>query len=151
MEFSNNAEYFFGNNLRFLRKERKLTLLNVSEALDVSKSAISDYENGKTLPGLDVVKKFSNFFNVPMDVLYNSDIAELHKTNTNYAFKAQEAVKKAMDFENEKYIFNMKIMTQKLESIHLQIQMLKQLLESKESENKTLRINIKLLEELVKS
>ena len=151
MEISNNTEYFFGTNLRFLRKERKLTLLNVSEVLDVSKSAISDYENGKTLPGLDVVKKFSNFFNVPMDVLYNSDIAELHKTNTNYAYKAQEAAKKTMDFENEKYIFNMKIMTQKLESIQLQIQMLKQLLESKESENKTLRINIKLLEELVKS
>ena len=54
-------------------------------------------------------------------------------------------------FENEKYIFNIKLITQKLESTQLQIQMLKQLLESREAENKTLKINIKLLEEQLRN
>ena len=50
MEISNKTEYFFGNNLRFLRKSKKMTLLGLSETLKISKSAISDYEIGKTLP-----------------------------------------------------------------------------------------------------
>jgi len=43
------------------------------------------------------------------------------------------------------------LITQKLESTQLQIQMLKQLLESREAENKTLKINIKLLEEQLRN
>lgn len=53
-------------------------------------------------------------------------------------------------FENldqEKYQFHLKLLHQRLESATLRFQMLQQLLQSKESENKTLRINIKLLEE----
>ncbi len=46
---------------------------------------------------------------------------------------------------------NIKLLNQKLESTQLQIQMLKQLLDSREAENKTLKINIKLLEEQLKN
>lgn len=154
MEFSNNTEYFFGKNLRFLRKSKKMTLLMLSEALKISKSAISDYEIGKTLPGLEVVQKLSIYFEIPIDDLYNSDIMEFYK-------KGGEKIKKrkvlnadndaSLEFENEKYSFNIKLLTQKLESTQLQIQMLKQLLESREAENKTLKINIKLMEEQLKN
>lgn len=150
MEISNKTEYFFGKNLRFLRKSKKLTLLNLSETLQISKSAISDYEVGKTLPGLDVVQKFSSFFNVPIDNLYNSDIAELfEKSGDILTRKKDDTVEKIknVELENEKYMFNIKLLSQKLESTQVQIQMLKQLLESREAENKTLKINIKLLEE----
>lgn len=150
MEISNKTEYFFGKNLRFLRKSKKMTLLNLSETLQISKSAISDYEVGKTLPGLDVVQKFSSFFNVPIDDLYNSDIAELFEKNgAVLTRKKDDTVEKIknVELENEKYMFNIKLLSQKLESTQVQIQMLKQLLESREAENKTLKINIKLLEE----
>jgi len=154
MEISNKTEYIFGKNLRFLRKSKKMTLLVLSEKLKISKSAISDYEIGKSLPGLDVVQKFSNYFEVPIDDLYNSDIAEFYQ-------KGGGKIKKRnvlnvndthqVEFENEKYVFNVKLLTQKLESTQLQIQMLKQLLESREAENKTLKINVKLLEEQLKN
>ena len=149
MEFSNNSEYFFGNNLRFLRKSKKLTLLELSKTINVSKSALSDYETFKTIPSLDVVKKLSSFFNIPMDALYNSDISEIYKNDKIHTFRPLEQGNQ-LAFENEKYIFSMKLMAQKLESTQLQIQMLKQLLASKESENMTLGINIKLLEERLK-
>ncbi|MBK9736280.1 MAG: helix-turn-helix transcriptional regulator [Saprospiraceae bacterium] len=127
-----------------------MTLLELSEKLKISKSAISDYEIGKTLPGLNVVQKFSEFFNIAIDNLYNSDITELFdKTGEVIKKKKDESLEriKTVEVENEKYIFNIKLLTQKLESTQLQIQMLKQLLESREAENKTLKINIKLLEE----
>lgn len=149
MEFSNNSEYFFGNNLRFLRKSKKMTLLELSKSIQVSKSALSDYETYKTIPSLDVVKKFSNFFNIPMDALYNSDISEILKKDKMHSFK-QDLQQENKILDHEKYTFNLKLLTQKLESTQLQIQMLKQLLASKESENMTLGINIKLLEERIK-
>ncbi|MBK9257552.1 MAG: helix-turn-helix transcriptional regulator [Saprospiraceae bacterium] len=130
-----------------------MTLLELSDTLKISKSAISDYETSKTLPGLDVVQKFSNFFEVPIDDLYNSDISEKYIKNGGKLKRETSAIVKsenALEFENEKYIFNIKLLVQKLESTQLQIQMLKQLLESREAENKTLKINIKLLEEQLK-
>ena len=154
MDISNKTEYFFGNNLRFLRKSKKMTLLGLSETLKISKSAISDYEIGKTLPGLDVVQKFSDFFEIPIDDLYNSDIPEFYKKG-GLKIKKRKALnidnETAVEFENEKYSFNIKLLNQKLESTQLQIQMLKQLLDSREAENKTLKINIKLLEEQLKN
>lgn len=154
MEISNKTEYFFGKNLRFLRKSKNMTLLLLSEKLKISKSAISDYEIGKTLPGLDVVQKFSSYFEVPIDNLYNSDIAELYHKGGG-KIKKRDALNvndlHQVEFENEKYLFNVKLLTQKLESTQLQIQMLNQLLESREAENKTLKINVKLLEEQLKN
>jgi len=150
MENSNNSEYFFGKNLRYLRKSKKMTLLDLSDVLKISKSAISDYEIGKSLPGLDVVQKFSSYFNVPIDALYNSDILELYKNGAQHVSK-KLSNENDVAFENEKYIFNIKLISQKLESTQLQIQMLKQLIESKEAENKTLKINIKLLEEQLRN
>lgn len=38
----------FGKNLRILRKQQKITLEKLGESLKISKSAISDYEIGKT-------------------------------------------------------------------------------------------------------
>jgi transcriptional regulator with XRE-family HTH domain len=154
MEISNKSEYFFGKNLRFFRKLKKMTLLELSETLKISKSAISDYEIGKSLPGLDVVQKFSHFFETPIDNLYNSDISELYKKDGPNFIKIKSSPltdEKDIKFENEKYLFNIKLITQKLESTQLQIQMLKQLLESREAENKTLKINIKLLEEQLRN
>jgi len=154
MENSNKMEYFFGKNLRFLRKFKKMTLLDLSRLLKISKSAISDYEIGKSLPGLDVVQKFSQFFETPIDYLYNSDIPELYKKNETNFTKGKPSIstnEKDFAFENEKYLFNIKLITQKLESTQLQIQMLKQLLDSREAENKTLKINIKLLEEQLRN
>jgi transcriptional regulator with XRE-family HTH domain len=67
----------FGSNLRLLRKKKKLTLENLGKKLKISKSAISDYEIGKTFPPLDVCESLSNFFGINIDDLRNSDFLEL--------------------------------------------------------------------------
>ena len=53
-------EIFFKNNLKFLRKSKKLTLLDLGSALNISKSALSDYENGKSAPSLAVLEAIGN-------------------------------------------------------------------------------------------
>ncbi|MBK9152221.1 MAG: helix-turn-helix transcriptional regulator [Saprospiraceae bacterium] len=149
-QISNISEYKFAKNLRFLRKVRKLTLLNLASATDISKSALSDYETGKSKPGLDTLLKLSIYFDVPLDELNNSDISEfLNDEKKSAKHKNSEITNSTLspEVENERYAFHLKLLHQKLESTRLQMQLLRQLLESKEAENRTLKINLKLLEE----
>ncbi|MCE2789715.1 MAG: helix-turn-helix domain-containing protein [Saprospiraceae bacterium] len=144
-------ENIFGENIRFLRKSKKLTLIEFSDQLSVSKSALSDYETGKSIPGLDVVQKFSTYFQIPIDELYNSRIPEGRSTGSSHNSSDQEKNLQQVALENEKYMFNLKLLHQKLESQQIQMQLVRQLLESREAENKTLKMNIRLLEAQLKN
>ena len=148
MENSINTEKYFKNNLKYLRKSKKLTLFELGDSVNISKSAISDYETGKSSPGFEVVKKLSIFFDISIDDLYNSDIPEIYdKGILKKSKKYNRNDPVFYEIENDKYVFNLNLLNQKLESTKLQLQLIKQLLERREAENKTLRINIKLLEE----
>lgn len=145
-------EIFIGQNIRYLRKHHKLTLIELSEQAGISKSALSDYETGKSIPGLDILQKFSDIFNISISHLHNSDIPSLikkglmtHDTGDDVAVQMSK-----LDVENDRYIFNIELLNQRLESLMVQMQLLRQLLESREAENKTLKINIRLLEEKLK-
>ena len=130
-----------GKKIRDLRKGQKMTLIQMSKLVNISKSSISDYENGKSVPSLEVLLTLSKFFNVNLDFFINSEKMEFNILEIKKSNPIEEA------FENEKYQLHLKLMNQKVESIHLQLQLLKQVLASKEAENKTLQINIQLLEQ----
>lgn len=139
----------FSQNLRFLRKEKGLTLVALSEATGISKSSISEYEKGTSSPGLQVLEIFSTYFNKSMDDLLNKqlvlsglvDETKVNKPPTSTGAVKQEPV------QQDKYTFHLQLLQQRLEAAMLRCQMLEQLLKSKDSENKTLRIQIRLLEE----
>ena len=134
-------EKIIGKKIRDLRKGQKMTLIQMSKLVNISKSSISDYENGKSVPSLEVLLTLSKFFNVNLDFFINSEKMEFNILEIKKSNPIEEA------FENEKYQLHLKLMNQKVESIHLQLQLLKQVLASKEAENKTLQINIQLLEQ----
>ena len=56
-----------------LRKKNKLTQAQVSETLDVSRQAISNWETGAVLPSTDNLIALSRLYQVPVDHLLNSD------------------------------------------------------------------------------
>lgn len=56
-----------------LRKKNKLTQAQVSETLDVSRQAISNWETGAVLPSTDNLKALSRLYQVPADSLLNDD------------------------------------------------------------------------------
>jgi transcriptional regulator with XRE-family HTH domain len=154
LEISKYMELFLGQNIRYLRKYHKMTLVELSEKAEISKSALSDYETCKSVPGLDVLQKFSDIFNISISHLHNSDIPSLIKKGvlTHEAGGTDAAVLLSkLDVENDRYIFNIELLNQRLEGLMVQMQLLKQLLDSKEAENKTLKINIRLLEEKIKN
>ncbi|MER0441649.1 helix-turn-helix transcriptional regulator [Emticicia sp. W12TSBA100-4] len=145
----------FGSNLRVLRKKQKLTLESLGEKLKISKSAISDYEIGKTFPPLDVCELISNFFGINIDDLKNSDFTELslEQIEKLYGSKAKnKSIKESSeDFSNEKkqLEFHNKLLSQQIEGLQIQLKLTKQIVESKDSEIKSLQIQVRLLEEKI--
>ena len=57
--------------LKAVRKERNLNQLKVAMDLNISREALSHYENGKREPSLDMLNKMSKYFNVSIDYLIN--------------------------------------------------------------------------------
>lgn len=68
------------NNLKFLRKEKKLTQSELANQLGIVPNAYQKYEYGTREPNLSTVKKIANFFNVSTDFLLgNDDYVSEHK------------------------------------------------------------------------
>ncbi len=59
--------------LKKIRKEKNLNQLKVAMDLNISREALSHYENGKREPGLDMLRKLSRYFNVSIDFLINGE------------------------------------------------------------------------------
>ena len=57
--------------LRAIRKERKLNQLKVALDLNISREALSHYENGKRSPDIQMLRMLSEYFNVSIDYLVN--------------------------------------------------------------------------------
>ena len=59
--------------LRIVRKEKKLNQLKVAMDLNISREALSYYENGKREPSLSMLNRMSEYFNVSIDFLINGE------------------------------------------------------------------------------
>ena len=66
-------EKFGLKGLKLIRKQRKINQLKVATDLNISREALSHYENGKREPSLDMLKKLSSYFNVSIDYLVNGE------------------------------------------------------------------------------
>ena len=59
--------------LKLIRKARNLNQLKVAIDLNISREALSHYENGKREPNLEMLNKMSQYFNVSIDFLINGE------------------------------------------------------------------------------
>ena len=59
----------FGNRLRQLRKDRKLTQQQLAELIGVKNSVISFYEVGERIPSPDILRKLALALHVTADYL----------------------------------------------------------------------------------
>ena len=66
-------EKFGLKGLKLIRKQRKLNQLKVATDLNISREALSHYENGKRSPDINMLRKLSEYFNVSIDFLINGE------------------------------------------------------------------------------
>ena len=58
--------------LRSIGKQKGLNQLKVALDLNISREALSHYENGKRSPDIQMLRKLSEYFNVSIDFLINA-------------------------------------------------------------------------------
>ncbi len=57
--------------LQMIRKEKGYNQLKVAMDLNISREALSHYENGKRSPDVEMLRRMSEYFNVSIDFLIN--------------------------------------------------------------------------------
>ncbi len=57
--------------LKIIRKRKGYSQLKVAMDLNISREALSYYENGKRSPDVDMLRCLSKYFNVSIDFLIN--------------------------------------------------------------------------------
>lgn len=92
----------FSDMLRLLRKQRNITQDQLAADLELSKSAISMYENGRRLPSFEVLEAFADYFNVSLSVLNGepeNNVTRIPVVGTVIAGIPTEAVEDIVDWE----------------------------------------------------
>ena len=59
--------------LKIIRKQKNYSQLKVAADLNISREALSYYENGKRSPDLQMLRNLSRYFNVSIDFLVNGN------------------------------------------------------------------------------
>lgn len=61
-------------NIKHLRSLKELTQEQFSIELDISKSRVGSYEEGRSEPPIDILIRLSDFFKIPIDALVKNDL-----------------------------------------------------------------------------
>ncbi len=59
--------------LKAIRLQKGYSQLKVAFALNISREALSYYENGKRSPDIEMLRAMSDYFNVSIDFLINGE------------------------------------------------------------------------------
>lgn len=73
----------FQNTIKDLRNKNNLTQEEMAQKLYVSRQAISNWENGKNLPDIEMLLTISKTFKVPLDDLINQKDDDITKKLIN--------------------------------------------------------------------
>ena len=90
-----------GKQISKLRKERGLTQQKFAEAIHVTQSAVSQWENGLSNPSTQQLFILANFFKIPIDTLYDSPTEAKPADETEKQEQPQPAPKYSTDQRKE--------------------------------------------------
>ncbi len=108
-----------GENLRNLRKEKRLSLRKLSAEVGISHNTLAVYERNKAIPSLENALKICNYYNVPLEYLFLGDKSkltyndfdlielfhEVDKLNDEYRILIKKYIRKIIRHKKEKDSF----------------------------------------------
>ena len=62
-------------NIKYLRRKRKISQQELADQLNVSRTTLGDYERGHTEPNIDTLINMANLFEVKIDELLKQDLS----------------------------------------------------------------------------
>lgn len=90
----------FAERLRHLRTFKGLTLAQMAELLETTKTTLSRYENGKRIPDADFIVKAALYFKVSADYLLcisNNPLSVEDLLTSKLTIGHQETIKKTLN------------------------------------------------------
>ena len=94
-------KYEIGGKIRQYRKDRGLTQGELAEKINVTKSRISNWEQGINRPDADIIGNICRALNVSpsdlLDVHLSDDELTAHEKKVIYAYRAKEDLQQAVD------------------------------------------------------
>ena len=72
---------FIANNIKHLRELKNLTQEYFASELNISRERIASYEQGRSSPPVEILIKFSNYFDLPIDVLIKNNLTSATDTS----------------------------------------------------------------------
>ena len=63
----------FCSNLKYYRKEQSLTQKQIADKLNVVESCYANWEQGRTEPNIEMIRKLCKIFNISDDDLINGE------------------------------------------------------------------------------
>ncbi len=75
---------FLNKNLKYLRESNhRQSQDSLAQALEITRSAVSSYEDGRAEPKLEVMNRIANYFNISLDQLLNVDLMAMGEEYKN--------------------------------------------------------------------
>jgi transcriptional regulator with XRE-family HTH domain len=72
---------YLSKNISYLRKERSLTQEQFADELEISRSRVGSYEEGRSEPSVITLLALSQFFNLPIDVMVQNDLTKSNNSS----------------------------------------------------------------------
>ena len=83
-------------NIRFLRRQQNWTQDQFSQKLDIKRSLVGAYEEGRAEPRLELLQKMASLFGISVDQLIGTDVSQLKKGEGDY-LRGKEVVVVTVD------------------------------------------------------
>jgi transcriptional regulator with XRE-family HTH domain len=80
-----------GDNLKLLRKRKKVSQEEIANELGLTRSSYSGYENGVAEPNLSTLIKFSSYYNISLDKLIKRKLSEVSEAEWDKIDKGIDA------------------------------------------------------------
>lgn len=93
MEEKKDFNTIIGHNLLQLRKNKKLTQMELAEQFNYSDKSVSKWEKGESLPSIDVLCELAEFYGVNLDYLTSEAPTEINKTQVQEKKKKKKKIK----------------------------------------------------------
>lgn len=92
-----NQKKILGNNIKFLRKQKRITQGELANELSVRQTTVSEWELGNAEPdSIGVLNKISKYFSVDVDALLTQDL-----TNNKYTPSKTSLARKINNLTDE--------------------------------------------------
>ena len=82
-----------GEKLKTYRENKKMTQVEVAEALGIKSATVSKYESGTLEPNIESLKKLAEIFEVSVDELIKEDDFDISKINILEVLREQKNMK----------------------------------------------------------